>query len=509
VSARPDAVDVDVAVVGSGLAALATGALIAQQGVRVALFEQGDSAGGYAHSFKRGDYHFDPAVHLLGDPPLFDGVLSLLGVADQVETLAVDRFYRLRVEDLEFDAPVGRGPFVEALSEAFPHEREGIRSFMQLCGTVHAQAHDLPPQLGLDKLDEAAERFPELFHWRKRTIKEALDEHVHDPRLRAAISTTWNYLGVPPSQASFLTFAQLTCVHLDGVFAYRGGTQALVDALVAAIHMHGGSLQLKAPVGKILVEEGRAIGIELEDGTVVRAGLVISNADPFQTFEQLVGEEHVPAPFLRKLRKLRPSSSAFCLFAATTCDLTQYDPPHQIFSFSSMDYDRVQAETKVGKLGTRCITPSSVLDPGVAPPGEHVVSANANAPFDVGRSWRELKQECQDALVDVVDEALPGFKEGLTYVESATPLTMQAYSRNVGGAIHSFEQTPDQIETKRPPQVTPVPGLIMSSQWTSTGGSALRSFVAGIAAAKIVLHQLGRPDELPDFRSVPNLVAVP
>jgi len=500
--------DVDVTVVGSGLAALTTAALAAHQGARVALFEQGGQPGGYAHSFTRGQYHFDPAVHLLGDPPLFEGVLSLLGVADRVEMLPVDRFYRLQVEDLEFDAPVGRGAFVDALSEAFPHERDGIRRFMELCGKVHAQAHDLPPRLGLDQLDEAARRFPELFAWRKATIKQALDAHLTDARLRAAISTTWNYLGVPPSQASFLTFAQLTCVHLDGVFAYRGGTQSLIDALVAAIELHGGTLHLNAPVQRIVMEDGRASGVELEDGSVVRSRLVVSGADPFQTFEQLVGEQHVPAPFLRKLRKLRPSSSAFCLFAATTTDISQYNPPHQIFSFSSMDYDRVHAETKLGRLGTRCITPSSVLDPSAGPEGEWVVSANANAPFDIGRNWREYKLECQEALIDVVDAALPGFKEGLTYVESATPLTMQAYSRNVGGAIHSFEQTPDQIETKRPPQQTPVPGLLMSSQWTSTGGSALRSFVAGIAASKLVLGGLGMADELPDFRSVPKLLEV-
>ena len=103
---------------------------------------------------------------------------------------------------------------------------------------------------------------------------------------------------------------------------------------------------------------------------------------------------------------------------------------------------------------------------------------------------------------------MPGFKDGLTYVESATPLTMAGYSRNVAGAIHSFEQTPDQVETKRPPQVTPIKGLLMSSQWTSTGGSALRSFVAGIAAARLVLNEIGSSDGIPDFRSVPNLLEV-
>ena len=501
-------VDIEVAVVGSGIAALTTSALIAKEGVEVALFEQGADAGGYAHGFKRGEYHFDPAVHVLADPDLFDGVLTHLGVRDRVKFLDVDRFYRLQVEDFSIDVPTGRERYIETLSERFPHEADGIRSFMELCAKVHVQAHDLPPRIGLDALDDAARKYPELFEWRKRTVDQALDQHLTDPVLRAAISTTWNYLGVPPSQASFLTFAQLTCVHLDGVFGFEGGIQVLVDTLVASIEENGGSVHLKSDVTKILVEDGRAIGVQLADGTTVRASAVISGADPFQTFDKLVGEEHLPPAFVRRYRKLRPSSSAFVLFAATTCDLTQYDPPNQIFSFSSLDYEDVYRRTSEGFLGTRCITPASVLDPTVAPPGEHVVNANANAPFSVPEPWGDIKQRCQEELIDVVDSVLPGFKDGLTYVESATPLTMAGYSRNVAGAIHSFEQTPDQVETKRPPQVTPIKGLLMSSQWTSTGGSALRSFVAGIAAARLVLNEIGSSDGIPDFRSVPNLLEV-
>src|SRR3954452_16504628 len=109
--------EIEVAVVGSGIGALTTSALIAKEGVKVALFEQGADAGGYAHGFKRGEYHFDPAVHVLADPDLFDGVLPHLGVRHQAHFLDVDRFYCLQVEDFTIDVPTGRDRYVETLIE--------------------------------------------------------------------------------------------------------------------------------------------------------------------------------------------------------------------------------------------------------------------------------------------------------------------------------------------------------------------------------------------------------
>src|SRR5207247_8433177 len=102
-----------------------------------------------------------------------------------------------------------------------------------------------------------------------------------------------------------------------------------------------------------------------------------------------------------------------------------------------------------------------------------------------------------------IEDVLPGFMDELRFAEVATPPTFERYSLNRHGAIHSWEQTIKQTESKRPPQVTPIEQFYLCSQWTNIGGGFLRAFVCGISTAKMLLAASGRTDAVPDFRSVP------
>jgi phytoene dehydrogenase-like protein len=500
-------VDADVIVIGSGIAGLTAGALLAHMGRRVLVCEQAEGLGGYAHAFRRGDrgqYTFDPAVHLLGDQKLFGGVLEMLGVRDRCTFIPSPHFYRAILPGFTLDLPADREGYVEAHAEAFPQEADGIRRFWELCRVVHREAHDMPPAMHLRDLDAAVAAAPHLFQYRKATVAEVLDEHLADPRAKAVCAMPWQYLGVPPSRASFQTFAQLTTVHTDDLFAIEGGVERLIHALADAITTRGGEILTGCRVAAIPVEDRRALGVTLADGRELRADWVLSGADPYQTFEQLVPSEHVPAGYMRKLSRMRVSGSAFLLFAASRFDLAGGDFPHQIFSLESWDHEENYRRTSVGDFAVHWITPTSLLDPSVAPEGEHVVVCKAITPYDVGTPWPEIKERCTQRLLDEVEAVLPGFTDELTFVESATPLTVERFSLNRHGAIHSWEQTPAQTESKRPTPQTPIDHLLLCSQWTSIGGSFLRSFFAGIMTAQILLSRTGSPDALPDFRAVPQ-----
>ncbi|MEX0658273.1 MAG: NAD(P)/FAD-dependent oxidoreductase [Egibacteraceae bacterium] len=499
--------DADVIVIGSGIAGLTAGALLAYTGRRVVVCEQADGLGGYAHAFQRGDhgqYTFDPAVHLLADQQLFGGVLQLLGVRDSCTFIPSEHFYRAILPDYAIDLPADREGYVETHVEAFPHEAEGIRGFWEMCRTVHREAHDMPAALHLRDLDAAVAAAPNMFRYRQSTLADVLDEYIDDPRAKAVCAVPWQYLGVPPSMAAFQTFAQLTTVHTDDLFAIEGGVERLIHALADAITSRGGAIRTGCRVTAIPVSDGRARGVTLADGEELHADWVLSGADPFQTFEQLVADEHVPSKYLRKLSRMRVSGSAFLLFAASRLDLSAWDLPHQIFTHASWDHEESYRMTSVGDFGVRWITPTSLLDPSVAPEGEHIVVCKAITPYDVGTPWADIKERCTQKLLGELDTILPGFTDDLTFVESATPLTVERFSLNRGGAIHSWEQTPAHTESKRPTPVTPVDHLLLCSQWTSIGGSFLRSFFAGIMTAQILLDQSGAPDALPDFRAVPQ-----
>ena len=253
---EPRADEYDVIVVGSGLGGVSTAALLAKHGRRVLLLERGEGAGGYAHAFSRGPYTFDPAIHVIPELELIDGLLRHLEVRDAITLLPVDSLYHAIFPDLKLHVPFGLEPFIATHLRHFPGEEQGIRRFFNLRTQIFDEVSRLPMQLGVGEIDQAAGQFPTLFKYRTATLQAVVEEHLADPRLRAACTAFWSYLGLPPSRLSFLHFSQLLGVFLDGGFYCQGSFQKLVDAFVTALERNGGELALKCHVDRILVQDG-------------------------------------------------------------------------------------------------------------------------------------------------------------------------------------------------------------------------------------------------------------
>jgi prolycopene isomerase len=209
-------------------------------------------------------------VQLVADQQLFGGVLQLLGVRDKCTFIPSQHFYRAMFPNYSIDLPGDREGYVETHVEAFPHEADNIRDFWELCRTVHREAHDMPVAMQLRDLDSAVAAAPTLFKYRKATLAQVLDERLTDERAKAVCGVPWQYLGVPPSKASFQTFAQLTTVHTDDLFAIEGGVEQLIDALALSIRNNGGEILTGRKIERILVEGGRAVGVRLAPDAAAR-----------------------------------------------------------------------------------------------------------------------------------------------------------------------------------------------------------------------------------------------
>jgi phytoene dehydrogenase-like protein len=147
-----------------------------------------------------------------------------------------------------------------------------------------------------------------------------------------------------------------------------------------------------------------------------------------------------------------------------------------------------------GRLGGTWLSIPTLHDRSLAPDGEHLLIFTSLMPYDVGRPWAELKPQVTEAMIDRVDALLPGYRESITFVDSATPETFRDYTLAQGGAIYGWENTPSQTLPKRLPQQTPVPGLLLAGHWTNPGTGSVRCLLSGLAAAATVEHS-GDPIE--------------
>jgi phytoene dehydrogenase-like protein len=484
----------DAIVVGAGLGGLSAGAMLAKAGRKVLVVEQADAPGGYAHSFTRGPYRFDPAVHFTvqaAEGGLLDLLLRLLGVRDRCMLMPHGSLYEARFPGLCVRVPANKEAFITEHARNFPDEADGIRAFVDLVETLTEESQEVGANVSLRQLDAASAQYPTLFRWRRATLAEALDEHLRDPRLKALCAASWPYAGLPPSRLSFLTWAAMLMAMLDdGPFQVRGGFQALVDALVEALEDHGGELVVSRGVARIEIGDGRATGVTLAGGRSIRASVVVANADARQTFERLVGAEHLPAGFVRRLGRLEPALSACIGFAATALDLRQLAPAHETFLHHSWDHEETYRGVQGGGLGGMWVTLPTLFDPSLAPPGEHIAIITSHMPFDLGAPWSELRDHFGELLLGELDRMFPGFSDNLRHFEVGTPQTLARYASNDRGAMYGWANTPSQATSQRLAHRTPIDGLLLAGHWAQPGSGSLRAIYSGLHAAH---HVLGHP----------------
>ncbi|NOV29909.1 NAD(P)/FAD-dependent oxidoreductase [Methylomonas sp. ZR1] len=488
----------DVVVIGAGIGGLSTGALLAKAGKSVLLVERHDRPGGYAHGFKRRHFHFDAGVHLVsgcspegyGNGSTMNKICRAVGIDPEELFIPVPSYARAVFPDFEIPLRAGEAAFVAGLTENFPAEKEGLLALIRLCKVLAEEAMLAEEVLSQSKATRVSpmQMLGNLFRYRRTTLAEALDEFLVDARLKSACAMLWPYLGLPPSQLSFLYWASMMAGYTyEGGYYCRGSFQNYANQLAAAIENQGGEVLLNASVRRICVEAGKACGIVLENSQVIRAETVISNIDIRQTAELLIGPEHLPSGYGEGLAKLSPSLSIFACYIATDLPISEQDHAHEGFFFETFDHEASYACSQSGQSNWFSATLPSFADSSLAPPGQSIMMLTTLCPFDVGESWRIAKSGFQQRLLEKAERHFPGLNDHLLVVESGSPRTLERYTLNHQGAAYGFAPTPDQIGPNRPSVVGALPGLFHTGHWTRPGGGVAGVSVSALLAAQAVL----------------------
>jgi phytoene dehydrogenase-like protein len=282
---------------------------------------------------------------------------------------------------------------------------------------------------------------------------------------------------------------------LDGAFRSwgfsRGGTGAISAAIAAAAREAGVEIRTRAPVARILVKDGRASGVVLENGEEFRAGIVSSGVDPSRTFLKMIEPDELPAEFLAQVRryKFRGSSAKVNLALDALPDFPCLPGPgahlRGAISISpSVEYmERAYDEAKYGRFSRRSyldIVIPSLTDPSVAPPGKHVMSCFVQyAPYQLKEgTWEEKREALGDAVMDTLAEYAPNIKSIVIGRQVLTPLDLEREFGLTEGNIFQGELALEQLFFLRPlagwaQYRTPIRNLYMCGSATHPGGGIM------------------------------------
>ncbi len=289
-----------------------------------------------------------------------------------------------------------------------------------------------------------------------------------------------------------------------------GGMGAITQAMARECIARGVTIRTHAPVRRVIIEQGRATGVELEDGTAITARRVVANVNPKLLFERLVDAEHLDADFRTRIDGYRCGSGTFRMNVALSslpdfkCLPGSSVQPHHgsgiIFAPSLAYMERAYFDAKLhgwsrGPIVEMLIP--SVVDDSLAPPGMHVASLfcqHANPRLGdalPGHTWDAHRDEVADLMIDTVNAAAPNFRQSVLGRRVLTPLDLEREFALTGGDIFHGALALDQLFSARPvlgnaDYRMPIKGLYLCGSGAHPGGGV--TGIPGRNAAREIIR---------------------
>jgi phytoene desaturase len=489
-----------VAVIGSGFGGIAAAIRLQAAGYSVVMFESRDQPGGRAYVYKQGDFEFDGGPTVITAPHCLRELFTVCGreMDDYVELLPVTPFYRLLWPDGDrFDYDNDPENLKRQIHARNPGDVEGYGRFLEYSKRVFAKGYEQLAAAPFLRFMDMVRVSPELARLRAdRSVYGAVSKFVEDEHLRQALSFHSLLVGGNP----FNTSAIYTLIHyLErnwGVFFPRGGTGALVRALVKLFEEMGGELRLSAPVTQIEVatHAGRTTHQVRTAAGVEPFELVVSNADLHHTYSKLYAGNVAAAQTTRRLERLQWSMSLFVLYFGT--DKPYADLAHHTVLFGPR-YKELLADIFGGSqlpedfslyLHAPCVT-----DPSMAPPGcgSYYVLSPVPHLGHAALDWEQVGPRYAERILQSLEErVMPDLRKHVVARHWITPLSFQRELNAYHGSAFSVAPLLTQSAWFRPHNRDPkIPGLYIVGAGTHPGAGLPGVINSAKASVQLILEQ--------------------
>ncbi|MBV6440934.1 MAG: Phytoene desaturase (neurosporene-forming) [Saprospiraceae bacterium] len=482
-----------VLLIGGGMAGLSAGAYLQMNGFDTEIFELNHTPGGVCTAWKRGDYTIDWCIHwLVGSGPsdsLYERWNELTDMS-HVEVVNHEEF--MRVEDLQGNQLriyTNLDRLQAEMLEKAPEDAEKIREFIRAC-------HEFA-QMEMPNGEPMATA--NLWHkmktlWKMLPHLGALGKYSHvstadyaqgfqNPLLRRAIGHLFE-----PEIPILFCMMTLAWMHKKAAGYPIGGSLQFANRIANRYEQLGGVFHYDSRVKKILVEDDRAVGVQLANGASYRGDYIVSAADGHATiFEMLEGRYTAPEfEHYFSTGKTFPS----LVYVALGVGRTFHAVPHS-YLFPLKEPLHIDPETEIHDLHLRV----HHFDPTLAPFGKTLLSTmietrNYSYWQDLQRDTPELyeaeKQRIADEVIRILDHKIGDVRDFVEMTDVSTPATLIGFTNNWKGSFEGWLVTPETGFKELPHTLPGLDHFYMCGHWIAVGGGIPTAMMSGRNVAQLI-----------------------
>jgi phytoene desaturase len=404
-------------VIGSGFGGLAAAVRLGARGYRVTVLEKLDAPGGRAYVYRQDGFTFDAGQTVITAPFLLEELWTLCGrrMADDIDLRPVAPYYRIRFDDgTLFDYGGDADAMRAEVAKLAPGDVEGYERFLKASEAIYKVGFEELGHVPFDSWADMARVLPALLKLEGyRTVYSLACKHVKDARLRVVLTFQSLVVGGNPFATTSVYCLIAFLERRWGVHFAMGGTGSLVKGLVGLIEGQGGVVRCNQAVAQITVDttgkKGRASGVRLENGQMLAADIVVSNADAATTYRQLVAPKHRLRWTDRRIEKARYSMSLFVWYFGTSG--TWPDVAHHTIALGPR-YRELLTDIFDRKLLAQDFSlylhPPTATDPSLAPPDCDAFYVLSPVPhLESGTDWQAQAEPYRRSIEKFLEAPQP------------------------------------------------------------------------------------------------------
>ena len=475
-----------VIVIGAGLGGLECGYILAKNGMQVTVLEHEGQVGGCLQTFRRGAALFDTGFHYVGALDEGESLHTLFSYFDLMglpwKKLDEDCFDEVVIGEDTFAFANKHQRFYERMAARFPKEREGLKKYVAFLKEVGDHI------FGVFQSNESKKYTYSLL---SRSAYEFLNETIKDPLLRKVLSGTSLKMELHAPTLPLYTFAQINDSFIRSAWRLRGGGSQIADKLVEGILSMGGEVKTHAAVTYIKEENGKVVGVTVNDEDYLETDWVVSSVHPAHTVSLVKDSKALRNIYRNRIAHL---DNTFGMFTANI----RLKPGLLPYVNKNIYVHRADADLwNVNTLKTESVLVNySVPEPY----SSTAVNIDLLSPmswaevkkwvdFPVGRRGEDyvaFKQEKTEECIRLVEHRLPELRGAVERVFTSTPLSYQSYISSAEGSAFGIRKDYNNpMYTVLTPR-TPIPNLLLTGQSLNLHGVLGVSMTSFLTCAEIL-----------------------